>query len=105
MASASSSSARNLFQESKRRLSDRVQTNVNNIGSLAKQILKGSKSNEMLAHSTKNFCQTEGTMESSFNHLQKMQVILAQLNQQEQTVRNSIEKLSEVQEQIRDMQR
>ena len=34
-----------------------------------------------------------------------LQVTLAQLNQQEQTVRNSIEKLSEVQEQIRDMQR
>jgi ferritin len=32
-------------------------------------------------------------------------VTLAQLNQQEQTVRKSIEKLSEVQEQIRDMQR
>lgn len=50
------------------------QTNVNNIGSLAKQILKGSKSTEMLSHSAKNFCQTESTMESSFNHLQKMQV-------------------------------
>ena len=34
-----------------------------------------------------------------------LQVTLAQLNQQEQTVRNSVEKLSEVQEQIRDMQR
>ena len=56
------------------RLSSFFQTNVNNIGSLAKQILKGSKSNEMLGHSAKNFCQTEGTMESSFNHLQRMQV-------------------------------
>lgn len=48
MTSASSSSARSLFAESKQRLAERVQVNMNNISSLARQIQRGSKSNEVL---------------------------------------------------------
>jgi hypothetical protein len=44
-------------------------------------------------------------MENSFNNLQKMQVLLAQLNQQEQSIRNSVKQLPDVREQVRDMQR
>lgn len=47
MASASSTSARSLFSESKLRLADRVQVNVNNIASVARQINRGSKANEV----------------------------------------------------------
>lgn len=47
MTSASSSSARSLFAESKQRLAERVQVNMNNIASLARQIQRGSKSNEV----------------------------------------------------------
>lgn len=48
MASASSTSARSLFVDSKMRLADRVQVNVNNIASLARQIQRGSKSSEVM---------------------------------------------------------
>lgn len=47
MASASSSSARLLFSDSKRRLAERVNVNVNNAASVARQIVRGSKSNEV----------------------------------------------------------
>lgn len=47
-APTSVSSARNLFTESKARLSDRIQVNVNSTGSLAKQIVRGSKTNEVI---------------------------------------------------------
>lgn len=47
MTSASSTSARSLFSDSKMRLADRVQVNVNNISSLARQITRGSKSSEV----------------------------------------------------------
>lgn len=47
MTSASSSSARSLFADSKMRLADRVQVNVNNIASLTRQIQRGSKTNEV----------------------------------------------------------
>ena len=47
MASASSTSARSLFVDSKLRLADRVQVNVNNIASVARQIQRGARSNEV----------------------------------------------------------
>lgn len=47
MTSASSTSARSLFADSKMRLADRVQVNINNIASLTRQIQRGSKSNEV----------------------------------------------------------
>jgi len=50
MASASSTSARSLFIESKMRLADRVQVNVNNIASLARQIQRGSRSSEVISY-------------------------------------------------------
>jgi ribosomal protein S1 len=105
MASASSTSAKNLFGDSKRRLSERVQVNVNNLGSVTRQVQRGSKTHEMLTQTAKNFSQAESTMENSFNNLQKMQVLLAQLNQQEQSIRNSVKQLPDVREQVRDMQR
>ena len=71
MASASSTSAKNLFQDSKSRLSERVQVNVNNIGSITRQMQRGSKSHEMLAQTARNFSQTESTMENTFNNLQE----------------------------------
>lgn len=55
MASASSSSAKNLFHDSKRRLSDRVIGNVNNAASVARQIVRGSRSNEVCGHPTENY--------------------------------------------------
>lgn len=47
MASASSSSARNLFHDSKRRLADRVAGTVNNVASVGRQIVRGSKTSDV----------------------------------------------------------
>lgn len=47
MASASSSSAKNLFHDSKRRLADRVVGTVNNVASVGRQIVRGSRTNEV----------------------------------------------------------
>lgn len=47
MTSASSHSAKNLFCDSKHRLADRVNVNVNNIASVGRQIVRGSKSNDV----------------------------------------------------------
>ena len=93
MASASSTSARNLFQDSKTRLSDRVQVcitlsldflikqssfcfqaNINSIGSLARQIQRGSKSQEILGQTVKNFATVETTVSSTENNVAKLQV-------------------------------
>ncbi len=79
---------------------------MNNMGSLTRQVQRGSaKSNEVVSQSARSFCQSESTMENTFNNLQRSQVLLAQLNHQQAQTEKSLQGLHEVQEQIRDMQR
>ncbi|XP_011643682.1 BLOC-1-related complex subunit 7 [Pogonomyrmex barbatus] len=105
MASASSTSARSLFIESKLRLADRVQVNVNNIASLARQIQRGSKSNEMLTHAARNFAQQEHGLETMKSDLKKLELIVIHLKYQIDTIDKSLVMLEEVTEQVRSMQR
>ena len=96
MASASSTSARNLFQDSKLRLSERVQANINNIGSLSRQIQRGSKSQEILQQTVKNLSSCESAIANSEANLGKLQVVLAQLQSQHRSVLTSCDKISQV---------
>ncbi|XP_053979796.1 BLOC-1-related complex subunit 7 [Hylaeus anthracinus] len=105
MASASSTSARSLFVESKMRLADRVQVNVNNIASLARQIQRGSKSSEVLMHSAKNFAQQEHKLENAGTNLKLVDLIATHLDYQMESMSGSSLILEEVTEQVRAMQR
>ena len=96
MASASSTSARNLFQDSKVRLAERVQSNITSIGSLARQIQRGSKSQEILQQTVKNLASCESAIENSDTNLKKLQVTLAQLQSQQKSVETSCDKISQV---------
>ncbi|KAK0180606.1 hypothetical protein PV327_002972 [Microctonus hyperodae] len=105
MASASSTSARSLFVESKMRLADKVQVNVNNIASLARQIQRGSKSSEILMHAVRTFAQQENGIENVENNLGKFAHITSQLALQLNSIDRSSTKLEDVTEQVRAMQR
>ncbi|XP_035727146.1 BLOC-1-related complex subunit 7-like [Vespa mandarinia] len=105
MASASSTSARSLFVDSKMRLADRVQVNVNNIASLARQIQRGSKSSEILMHAAKNFAQQEHGLEMAETNLKKLALIVTHLEYQMESIDRSSVLLEEVTEQVRAMQR
>ena len=54
MASASSTSAKNLFVDSKRRLGERVHLNINNLASISRQVLRGSQSADLLTKAARN---------------------------------------------------
>ncbi|XP_063226796.1 BLOC-1-related complex subunit 7 isoform X1 [Bacillus rossius redtenbacheri] len=105
MASASSTSARSLFVDSKLRLADRVQVNVNNIASVARQIQRGSKSNEILMHPIRNFALQEYAINNSESNLKKLQLIAAHLGYQHESLLKSSLLVEEVKEQVRAMQR
>ncbi|XP_037951816.1 uncharacterized protein LOC119683240 [Teleopsis dalmanni] len=105
MASASSSSARHLFNDSKQRLCDRVGVNVNNLGSVARQIVRGSKSNEILGQTIKNFTQVDIVSDYSSQNLNKMELILKHVNYQHDTILDSINHLDFVMEQVTSMER
>lgn len=105
MTSASSSSARSLFAESKQRLAERVQVNMNNIASLARQIQRGSKSNELLSKAARDMASTEHQMENSEENLKKMQLIAVHIGYQYENIHKSAQMLTDINEQIASMQR
>ncbi|CAH0717846.1 unnamed protein product, partial [Brenthis ino] len=105
MTSASSSSARSLFAESKQRLAERVQVNMNNIASLARQIQRGSKSNELLSKAARDFAATEHLMEGSEENLKKMKLIAVHMGYQYDNILASAQMLTEISEQVATMQR
>ncbi|OWR50676.1 hypothetical protein KGM_213480 [Danaus plexippus plexippus] len=105
MTSASSSSARSLFAESKQRLAERVQVNMNNIASLARQIQRGSKSNELLSRAARDMASTEHLMEGSEENLKKMQLIAVHMGYQYENILKSAQMIMEVGEQVSNMQR
>ncbi|KOB79283.1 Uncharacterized protein OBRU01_00296 [Operophtera brumata] len=105
MTSASSSSARSLFAESKQRLAERVQVNMNNISSLARQIQRGSKSNELLTKAARDVASTENQMQNSEENLKKMQLIAIHMGYQYENILKSAQVLTEVQEQLAAMKR
>ncbi|CAB3382005.1 Hypothetical predicted protein [Cloeon dipterum] len=105
MASASSTSARSLFAESKSRLADRVQVNVNNIASVARQISRGSRASEAVVHSAKAFCQQEQAVANSEENLKKMTLAVAHLGYQYEAINKNCMLLEDVKEQVRAMQR
>uniref|UniRef100_G3MS77 BLOC-1-related complex subunit 7 n=1 Tax=Amblyomma maculatum TaxID=34609 RepID=G3MS77_AMBMU len=79
---SSVSCARGLFVESKERLCDRIQVNVNSVGSLARQLVKGSRSGETLMHTARNFALQEHALHNSDMNLCKMQSLVTNLQLQ-----------------------
>lgn len=88
MASASTTSARSLFVDSKNRLADRVQVNVNNIASIVRQVQRGSKSHEV---SIKN-CVLYFPLNDVINHKFNFQLMMQSATQfahQERAIENT----------------
>ncbi|EDW10195.1 hypothetical protein KR093_004157 [Drosophila rubida] len=105
MASASSSSARHLFDDSKKRLCARVGVNVNNLGSVARQVVRGSKTNEIMHQTLKNFTQVDVVSDYSNQNLQKMTLILQHVGYQYDVMQDSVNHLDYLKEQVTAMER
>ncbi|XP_070498827.1 BLOC-1-related complex subunit 7 isoform X1 [Chironomus tepperi] len=100
MSIASRDHAKQLFNESKRRLADRVGVNVNNTASIARQIVRGSKSNDILMQSAKHLAQQETALENTASNLNKIQLIQQQLGYQHAAIREGCHILGNVREAV-----
>ena len=65
MASASSSSAKQLFADSKSRINQRVKYTVDGLGSLSRNLVRHSKSSDVLMQAAKTSCQQESILEGA----------------------------------------
>ncbi|CAG5129983.1 unnamed protein product [Candidula unifasciata] len=97
---ASSRSSMNWNQETKARLNEKITANVNDLGSLVRQFVRGSKSNELLAQAAKNFASQESCVYNSHETMRKMDLIRSQLEFQQSAIARSLNSLDEVQDQI-----
>ncbi|CAL1539749.1 unnamed protein product [Lymnaea stagnalis] len=76
---ASNRSSNNWNQETKIRLNEKITSNINDIGSLSRQVIRGSKSNEFLAQAAKNFASQENCIQNSHETMRKMDLLRSQL--------------------------
>jgi len=105
MTSASSTSARSLFGDSKNLLSERVKLNINNISSVIKQIHRSSKSNDTLNQTVKNLSLLESNMDRTEHNLNQLKNVSTNFNQQYSELNRSVHLIEEVKEHVQTMQR
>lgn len=78
---------------------------MNDLGSLARQIVRGSHSSDLLAQAAKNFAFQENTINNSLDTLKKMDMIKSQLEFQLAAVERSTITLDDIQDQLKTIQR
>jgi len=105
MTSASSTSARSLFGDSKNLLSERVKLNINNMSSVIKQIHRSSKSHEMLNQTVKSLSSLESNIDRTEHKLNRLRDVSTNVNQQYGEFKRSINLIEEVKEHVQTMQR
>ncbi|XP_077996153.1 BLOC-1-related complex subunit 7-like [Glandiceps talaboti] len=87
------------------RLLPKIQENIIDSGSLVRQIIRGSKSTELLAHAAKNFVATENTIETSDNSIKKMGILVSHLQFQAEAIERSVGEMETLQDQLITLQR
>lgn len=127
MSSANPHTAKNIFSDTKRRLSERVSMNIHNTASVAREIirgknmniyrqfriqkyqlsfvLKGSKSNDIILTSAKGLASSEASYENSMKSLKKISAIQSQNANHLLLVQEAAESLPNLKEQVGAMER
>jgi hypothetical protein len=74
-------------------------------GSLARQIVRGSKTSEIIMSVAKNLAQQEDVMNNTSTNLQKIQIIQSQLGFQLEAIKQGSESLENLKELTESMER
>jgi len=78
---------------------------MNDLASLTRQILRGSKSNELLEKAAKNFAGQDVVIENSSTTLKRMGLLVSHLQFQAESAERSLLQLDNVQDHLRTIQR
>ncbi|CAG0916635.1 unnamed protein product [Notodromas monacha] len=92
----SMSHPKQLYAESKDKLSQRIQQNINAIASVCREIHRGSKSEEVLADSAKNTLALEPFIESTSQGVEKLSAFATHLAFQVESIENSVQQFESV---------
>ncbi|XP_037093577.1 BLOC-1-related complex subunit 7-like [Pollicipes pollicipes] len=104
MASASSSSARSLFAESRTRLVERVAVNVDACGSVCRQAVRGSRSQELLVGAARSLAAQESAIDRTCGNVQKLRILATHLGYQWESIARSAHHVPSLRDQARSME-
>ncbi|XP_030425950.1 BLOC-1-related complex subunit 7 [Gopherus evgoodei] len=82
-------------------LIDRVTGCGTDVIALTKQVLKGSRSSELLGHAARNMVMQEDAILHSEDSLRKMAIITTHLQYQQEAIQKNVEHSSNLQDQLR----
>lgn len=92
-------------QETKTGLTQKVTANMSDVASLTRQILRGSRSSEMLEKAAKNFAYQEAAIESSSTTIKRMGLLVSHLQFQAEAIERSVQVTDDLQDQLKTIQR
>ncbi|KAI0222634.1 BLOC-1-related complex subunit 7 [Lamellibrachia satsuma] len=78
---------------------------MNDVASLTRQVLRGSKTNELLDKATKNFAYQESAIENSSTTLKKMGLLVSHLQFQGEAIERSVVMADDIQDQLKTIRR
>ena len=82
MMSSNIQQTRLLYEESRKNLCDKISTNIQSTGSICRQILKGSKSSDILSNSAKSFAACDTAITSTETNIKKIGIALKHFDEQ-----------------------
>ncbi|CAG7727397.1 unnamed protein product [Allacma fusca] len=100
----STNPARNLYQEPKQKLSEKVSLNVNNFGSIARSFSSPSSSHS-LAQSISQFTNLESSITDSYENLKKLALLQIHFQYQFEAIEKNCHLLENLKEQAQSMRR
>ncbi|XP_041065166.1 BLOC-1-related complex subunit 7 [Carcharodon carcharias] len=82
-------------------LSEKVSTCTTDVIALTKQILKGSRSSELLGQAARNMVMQEDSILHSEDSLRKMSIITTHLQYQQEAIQKNVELSTNLQDQLK----
>ncbi|XP_060698491.1 BLOC-1-related complex subunit 7 [Hemiscyllium ocellatum] len=82
-------------------LSEKVSTCTTDVIALTKQILKGSRSSELLGQAARNMVMQEDSILHSEDSLRKMAIITTHLQYQQEAIQKNVELSTNLQDQLK----
>ncbi|KAK6185717.1 hypothetical protein SNE40_007890 [Patella caerulea] len=92
-------------QETKTRLNEKIAANINDIGSLTRQVVRCSKSSDLLSQAAKNFASQESCITHTMENMKKMDAVKSQLEFHYSGIERNLRLLDDIQDQLAIIQR
>lgn len=92
-----------LFEDSKARLVTRVAANIEACASACRQIVRSSKSPDLLSSAAKNFAAQEAAADRSLESVHRLNILATHLELQRQSISASLHETAAVSEQLKQL--